>query len=321
MDTMMTQGKWNVRRYSSSHREAWDAFVRESRNATFLFMRDYMDYHSDRFADCSWMAYKGEKLVALLPANIGDNKTLYSHQGLTYGGWLLPSAHINGADLIEIFEEAMREWRHLGIRNLEYKPLPYIYSAQPSEEDLYALFRIGAIQTECNLSSAISLTEPLRFNKLQKRHLAKSRDLRLVIGEDQDIVGYMSMLNACLAERHDASAVHSTEEMLLLCRRFPENISLYTVRLDGEMHAGVMIYDTGRVAHAQYIATTTHGRELNLLTPLFHWLITERYAEKAYFDFGISNEDHGRYLNEGLLRQKFSYGATGVAYMKYLVSF
>ena len=70
-------------------------------------------------------------------------------------------------------------------------------------------------------------------------------------------------------------------------------------------------------AHAQYIATTPRGRELNLLTPLFHWLITERYSSRDYFDFGISNEDHGRYLNAGLLRQKYSYGATGTVYTRY----
>ena len=55
------------------------------------------------------------------------------------------------------------------------------------------------------------------------------------------------------------------------------------------MAAGVCVYDTGRVAHAQYIATTAEGRELNLLTPLFHKLITETFRDRAYFDFGTSN--------------------------------
>ena len=45
--------------------------------------------------------------------------------------------------------------------------------------------------------------------------------------------------------------------------------------------------------------------------------MTEVFVDRKYLDFGISNEDHGRVLNEGLLRQKFSYGATGVAYRRY----
>ena len=53
-----------------------------------MFDRDYMDYHSDRFEDNSLMFFDdSEKLIALLPANLrGD--ILYSHQGLTYGGFL-----------------------------------------------------------------------------------------------------------------------------------------------------------------------------------------------------------------------------------------
>ena len=47
-----------------------------------------MDYHNDRFKDHSLMVFKDDKLIALLPANIVDFN-LRSHQGLTYGGFLL----------------------------------------------------------------------------------------------------------------------------------------------------------------------------------------------------------------------------------------
>ena len=308
-------------------RAVWDAFVRESRCATFLFMRDYMDYHADRFTDCSWMAYKGNRLMALLPANITTTKsgtsTLHSHQGLTYGGWLLPQAHLDGADLIELWQRALEVWKERGVSALDYKPLPGIYCAQPSEEDRYALFRLGARLTECNLSEAVNLQAPWRFNTLQRRHLAKASKLDYDFIElgPSEVGAYMTMLSDCLAERHGASPVHSAAELTMLMDRFPENIRIFAVGHEGALHAGVCVYDTGRVAHAQYIATTPRGRELNLLTPLFHRLMTDTYAERAYFDFGISNEDSGRYLNEGLLRQKFSYGATGVAYTRWLLSF
>ena len=47
-----------------------------------------MDYHKDRFEDFSLLIYKGERLYALLPANINDD-VVYSHQGLTYGSFVL----------------------------------------------------------------------------------------------------------------------------------------------------------------------------------------------------------------------------------------
>ena len=61
-----------------------------------------MDYHIDRFEDHSLMIYKGDKLVALLPANVKDN-IVYSHQGLSYGGVVLVS-EIKMKDSLEIFK-------------------------------------------------------------------------------------------------------------------------------------------------------------------------------------------------------------------------
>ena len=44
-----------------------------------------MEYHSDRFKDYSLLFYRDGQLVGLLPANI-RNDTLFSHEGLTFGG-------------------------------------------------------------------------------------------------------------------------------------------------------------------------------------------------------------------------------------------
>ena len=85
------------------------------------------------------------------------------------------------------------------------------------------------------------------------------------------------------------------------------------------MHAGVMVYDASVVAHCQYIATTPRGREENMLTLLFSYLINEAYAGKSYFDFGISTEEGGKVLNEGLYRQKASLGASGVMCPRYTI--
>ena len=46
-----------------------------------------MDYHSEKFSDYSLLIYKGEKLIALLPANL-INDQLFSHSGLSYGGFI-----------------------------------------------------------------------------------------------------------------------------------------------------------------------------------------------------------------------------------------
>lgn len=79
----------HVELYTAAMKEEWDAFVDSSRNATFLLRRDYMDYHSDRFTDCSLIVRHGDKPVALLPASRHGSEAR-SHGGLTYGGLVLP---------------------------------------------------------------------------------------------------------------------------------------------------------------------------------------------------------------------------------------
>src|SRR6185312_14851566 len=61
---------FSVERYTASRKLEWDTFVSAAKNATFLFSRDYMDYHSDRFNDHSLMIFNGRALVAVLPANL-----------------------------------------------------------------------------------------------------------------------------------------------------------------------------------------------------------------------------------------------------------
>ena len=79
----------SLRRYTASDAPQWDRFVEDSKNGTFLFLRGYMDYHSNRFTDHSLMFYdEKQRLIALLPANEKDG-ILYSHQGLTYGGLVI----------------------------------------------------------------------------------------------------------------------------------------------------------------------------------------------------------------------------------------
>lgn len=310
-----------VERYTPAMAAEWDAFVRDSRNGTFMLQRGYMDYHADRFADCSWIARSGGSLRALLPANITTDNTLHSHQGLTYGGWILPAAHLDGTLLLEIFNRAAEEWRRAGIRRLDYKAIPEIYATRPSQEDRYALFRMGARLTGCGLSTAVPLGGVVTLSKMQRRHLRDASRLKWHIDESSDTGPFMRLLEECLMTRHGVRPVHTAAELQLLRDRFPANIRIFLLTMEGDESpdAGVCVYDTGEVAHAQYIATTERARNLNLLTPLFLHLMEKVFTARSWFDFGISTEDNGHILNAGLLRQKCSFGGSGVIYPRYML--
>ncbi|MBQ9556956.1 MAG: GNAT family N-acetyltransferase [Muribaculaceae bacterium] len=302
-------------RYEASMAARWDEFARMSRNATFLHQRGYMDYHSDRFEDCSLIALHDGKWCAILPACIAGD-TLYSHRGLTYGGWLLPLKHFDVTLMIGVMDAACEWMRAQGLKRMVYKAVPHIYHHYPCEEDLYALFRQHAVLTEANISTTIDLTCPLPLDRGNKSGANAARKAGIIVGESDSWEEYWQLLSSLLDQRYDTRPVHTLEEIHLLHDRFPGNIRLYTASLDGELLAGVVMYLSAPVAHCQYIGASPRGKENKALTLLFEHLIGlySGMEEYRYFDFGISNEDHGRYLNEGLVRQKSRLGGRGIVY-------
>ena len=301
-------------RYESSMAARWNEFVRQSRNGTLLHERGYMDYHSDRFTDCSLVALREGKLCALLPACV-EGDTLWSHRGLTYGGWLMPLKHFDATVMIDVMDAACQWMSENGIKRLVYKPVPHIYHRYPCEEDLYALFRHQARLIETNISTTIDLTCPLPLDRGNKSGLNAARKAGIQVGPSEDWQGYWHLLSSLLDERYGTRPVHTLDEMRLLQSRFPENIKLYTATLHNELLAGVVMYLSHPVAHCQYIGASPQGKDIKALTLLFDHLINESQQQGyRYFDFGISNEDHGRYLNEGLVRQKSRLGGRGIVY-------
>ncbi|MBR5117807.1 MAG: GNAT family N-acetyltransferase [Muribaculaceae bacterium] len=310
-----------IEKYSPQSKQEWDDAVRNSRNGTFLHLRDYMDYHSDRFADFSLVARDGDKIVAVLPA-CREGEKLYSHRGITYGSWLVPLRHFDVTTMLEVWDAAMQFFQDEGIAEIIYKPVPHIYHRYPCEEDLYAIFRAGGVLAESNISTTIDLDEPLPFDRGNKRNVNLAVKSGVEVTESSNWQGYWDMLDGLLIEKYGKHPVHSLDEIMLLHSRFPENIKLYTAMLGDEILAGVVMYYCGNeVAHCQYIASTEHGRELKALTLLFDCLIKETsQAGYRYFDFGISTENGGLYLNEGLVRQKCRLGGRGVVYNTFKIS-
>ncbi len=302
--------------YCKSYARHWDELVSQSRNATFMMQRQYMDYHADRFVDASLVFVDDHShFVALLPANYdASTHTVYSHQGLTYGG-LIMSYDIHTADVTEAMTQAIDHYRQMGAQRLVYKPIPYIYNRYPSQEDLYYLYTHGARLVARGLSQTIYLPHPIKPNTLRRRKLKTSLNAGNHVCQLTDVTAFWHILDHTLQSRHNVRPVHSIDELHLLMSRFPDQIKLYaTLGSDDEVLAGVIVYDCGRVVHTQYLAASERGRATGALDHVVTHLISQTYADREYFDFGISTEHDGHCLNPGLTFQKESFGGRGVCY-------
>ncbi|UXN67847.1 GNAT family N-acetyltransferase (plasmid) [Devosia neptuniae] len=269
-----------------------------------------MEYHADRFTDHSLMYWDDDRLVAVLPAS-QTNELLVSHGGLTYGGLVL-APRTRALDVLQALG-ALRDYaRATGIEKIVYKAVPYIFHALPSQDDLYALTRLNARLVRRDISSVIHLDAPRKPSKGRKSLISRAKKAQLVMSESDDWNSFHRLLADVLA-RHGAAPVHSVDELRYLKSRFADRISLRCVEQDGKLLAATLIFFFDTVAHTQYIATSEDGKFLGALDFLLDEVIEEcAGAGKKYFSFGISSENGGRELNEGLIAQKEGFGGRGV---------
>ena len=308
-----------IKKYTTTDVVTWDAFVDTSKNGTFMLKRGYMDYHSNRFEDHSLMFYNDDELVALLPATL-HGAELRSHGGLTYGG-IIVGRKMTVQVMLSVFDVLKEYVRKSNILRLIYKRVPTIYYTYPSDEDLYALFRNGAKLVRRDVASTIYLPDRIRFSERRRRGVKKSIKNGVVVQESNNYEEYISILSEILSKYHSATPVHTADEIKLLANRFPENIKLYVAYKNNEMLAGVLVYITPNVVHTQYIANSDMGRQCGALDIVMDYLINNCYSEKEYFDFGISTENEGLFLNEGLISQKQEFGGRAIAYDFYELMF
>lgn len=310
--------KYTVKKYTENDFKIWNDFIAQAKNATFLFHRDFMEYHKDRFEDYSLMVFEEEKLVALLPAN-RSGEIVYSHQGLTYGG-LVYNEKIKLASIIEIFKAVLSFLNENSIQKLQLKLIPSIYHQKPAEELNYALFLLEARLIRRDTLAVIDLSNSYSLSKLRKRGIKNGINNRLIIKEVSDFTDFWNeILIPNLAKKHQAKPVHSLEEITKLKALFPEKIRQFNVYENGVIVAGTTIFESSTVAHSQYISGKEDKNELGGLDLLFYQLISEVFKNKRYFDFGISNENQGRNLNDGLSYWKESFGANIIVHDFYEV--
>ncbi|MCL2412827.1 MAG: GNAT family N-acetyltransferase [Bacteroidales bacterium] len=312
----MQKTSLTIERYTPKHAQIWDDFVEKSKNGTFLFKRAYMDYHANRFEDFSLLIFENKTLIAVLPANKNEN-VLYSHQGLTYGS-LLVNTDISQNLVLAIFDALKAFLKPLGFEKIYYKTVPAIYHKLPCEEDLYALFRNEAKLVVRNCSTTFDIQKSKTSSKLRLSRISeytKKHKLRYEIHKNVD--AFWKIAEENLMKKHNVFPVHSQTEINLLQSKFPKNIQAIAVFSDDKIVAGAVVYLANDVAHLQYAAVSSEGEKIYAGEFLYELFISKLFSDFSYFDFGISTEKGGQFLNEGLIAYKEKFGGSTIVYDHY----
>lgn len=301
-------------RYTNAFKQQWDRFVDEAKNGTFLFRRDFMEYHKDRFEDYSLMIFVDKKLKAVFPSCI-EKDTVFSHKGLTFGG-LLVSIHCRYDLYKDLFSELFSFLKENKINRLEIKTLPYIY-CQGSNDEIAYLYQFYQAEIKRNIDSVIFLKKDFNISKSIIRNAKMAKKNGITIRKSSDFEQFWNkVLIPRLNERYDKKPVHSLQEILHLKEKFSSEILLIGAFLNNEMIAGTVLFKYKSVLKSQYIGSIGSYNKLGALDLLHLEMIQN--ASEDYFDFGISVYPETGKPHESLLAWKEQFGARSLCYDSYV---
>ncbi|MDR6994375.1 hypothetical protein J2Y65_001031 [Aeromonas salmonicida] len=300
-----------LKSYMAADADKWNAFVATSRSNLFMFERGFMDYHAERFHDASVMFYSKNKLRGIFPAN-RNGAVVYSHQGLTYGG-LLTGVDVKAAEIESMFDALADYYRAMGVTQVQYKKIPWCFSTNLCEEDVYFLYQRGAYLVRRDLSSVIDLHSRPKLSDSRKNIIRKAQQQGVSFEVINSVPEFHKLLTEVLA-KHGAKPIHSVAELELLIARFPDQIQLHGCYFNNELYAAACLFDFGHIVHTQYLSASMESRKVGALDYLLEQLILQATQRgKRFFSFGISTEAAGKTLNHGLIAQKEGFGGRGVA--------
>lgn len=306
-----------IKKYQPEHKKLWDDFVDKSKNATFLFKRDFMEYHADRFEDFSLMVFEKNSLLAIIPAHRQDGKVC-SHLGLTYGGIIFENkTGITKTELV--FKEIILFLRLQNTTSLILKLIPINYQQAYNSAIEYLLFQHNAKLIRRDLNYIINLKDELNIHKSKLKFQNKSDWNIFTIQETNDLTSFWNeILIPVLKEKYGQSPVHNLEEITSLKNKFPENIKQFNVLNHGKIISGMTLFVTKNSVKSQYGASNIDGQNGRALDFLYLHLLRKYKSEGFhYFDMGITNENEGFTYNAGLSKYKEEFGASPVNQDRY----
>lgn len=305
---------------SNLNEKDWENFVLNSNNGTMFHTRKFLSYHPEgRFKDSSLVIKKNKKTVALFPAVEilrEDKKTLWSHCGASYGGWIFEN-DLNFQEAFGCIESVLEFAKVNKFERVQLTPPPIIYQTKYSNYIDFALVKNGFDYVKRDVSSIVQLDftedELLSTFRAEARTAVKKAIKQGVkISECDEYENYYKILKKNLKLRHNVNPTHTLEELIYLKNIFPEEVKLFGAFVDNVLIAGVCNFSVNKnVVLAFYISHDEEYQEYRAVNLLFYEIM-KSYKQKGfrYLDFGIFTVNMEP--NWGLGRFKENFGARGI---------
>ncbi len=310
--------------YTGTLEKKWDAFVQTARNGTIFHTRRFLSYHPEgRFRDASLLLMDGAKILGLFSAAVkeeGGRKMLVAHPGASYGGLVIDSGasvEETGAMLTAVLDYAKQQ-KFAGVSMLRLPPVSL--QTMYSEDQLYWMFHKGFSMTRCEMDGAVDVSRLAEKDILESmtgkcRNMVRQAERAgVTVKLSNDFTSFWPILEGVLTGRHGTKPTHTLEEITKLHTLLPEGFRLLAAYEGKKMVGGIVLVTIN--SHALYTLYMAQEYSSQRKHPM-HILLTEaiRFAikeQRRVLHLGVSTEDGGKKLNEGLIFFKESFGCRPV---------
>jgi len=310
-----------VCRLTEKEHKGWDEFVSKSNNGTIFHTLKFLSYHPpERFRSQHFLIKEKGNIISLFPAVIED-KTIISHKGASYGGFVLKK----GLGVHEIYlavSSLINYFKNEGIKKITLTQPPLIYYEEINQYLDFAMMRLGFKYLKREITAVIPLhiAEPLfTFHPDARRSTKKAIREGVRVQISDDYATYYEILKKNLGMRHNVSPTHSLDELWKLKSLFPDEIILFGAYLKEKMIGGMVIFVTNpRVILAFYISHDSHYQSYRPVNLLFYEVIKwGRLKGFRYLDLGTFTLNMEP--NWGLGRFKENFNARGFLRDTYVI--
>lgn len=302
-----------IHKFTERDRKQWEEFVLNANNGTMFHYLKFLDYHPQgRFKNLHLIIKENRNIISLFPA-VDEKKTIISHQGASYGGFVLR----NGIGIHKtylIVEHLLAYLKAHKYKKIILTQTPLIYYKNPNQYIDFALLKNAFHYRKREITAVIPLdiADPLlSFHADARRSTKKAIREGVQIKISDDFKTFYKILKHNLGMRHNVSPTHSLYELLKLKKLFPDDIMLFAAYLKEKMIGGIVIF----VANTEVILAfyISHDQKFQIYRPvnlLFYEVIKwGRNKQFKYLDLGTFTLNMEP--NWGLGRFKENHNARG----------
>jgi len=303
----------DITKYSERDRRHWEDFVAKANNGTIFHRQDFLDYHpASRFKNHHLIISERSNIIALFPA-VEKDTTIISHQGASYGGFVLEE-ELGIHTVYLMVEHIAAYFKAHGYQKIILTQPPLIYYHNPNQYIDFALMKNHFNYLKRDVTAVIPLdaAEPLTtFHGDARRSTKKAIREGVKVMFSDDYAGFYDILKHNLGMRHNVTPTHSLDELNRLKKIFPDDILLFGAFIKGKMVGGMVLFVANpRVILAFYISHDGKYQNYRPVNLLFYEVIKwGRNQGYKYLDLGTFTLNMTP--NWGLGRFKENFAARG----------